>query len=164
VSASEVRASLQAVSSALDHFARSLEAAGFDDGADTYSRMADVVLGQRAWAESEGVGNLKDEFRQIGALATRVRSSLEPYVDSMSRLASLSSVESWEGVEPDSTEERVLATLSRIGRPLSATAIGSAVDEPTSRVRAVLEELERSGLIKRASRGGRALFTIGGSV
>lgn len=163
MSASEVRASLQAVSSALDHFARSLDAAGFDEGADSYARMADVVLGQRAWAESEGVGKLNEEFRQIGALAMRVRSSLEPYVDSMSRLATLSSVESWAGVEPGSAEGRVLSTLSRSGRPLSATAIGSTVDEPTSRVRAVLEELERRGLVKRASRGGRALFTIGGS-
>lgn len=161
MSADNVGDSLQAVSSALDHFARSLDSAGFPDGADTYAQMADVVLGQRAWAESEGFVQLDDEFRQIGVLATRVRSSLEPYVDSMSRLATLSSVETWAGVQPDSTEGRVLATLARNVRPLSATAIGSAVGEPTSRVRAVVQELEQRGLVKRASRGGRALFTVG---
>lgn len=161
MSAENVRASLQAVSTALDHFARSLDAAGFEEGAGTYAQMADVVLGQRAWAESEGFVQLDDEFKQVGVLAMRVRSSLEPYVDSMSRLATLSSVETWAGVDPDSAEGRVLAALSRNRRPLSATAIGSAVGEPTSRVRSVVQELERRGLVKRASRGGRALFTVG---
>jgi IclR helix-turn-helix domain len=162
MSVDNVRDTLGSVGEALEHFRQSLEAGGFEDGADTYARMSDIVVGQRLWARSEEVVELEEEFERVATIATRIHALLLPYVDTMARLGSLASLDSVEGIDPGSAEGRVLAALARGGRALSVTAIKTAVGEPMSRVRAAMEELEERGLVTRMVRGGRPFYTARG--
>jgi hypothetical protein len=69
--------------------AASLEQAGFAAGADAYRRMADVILGQRLWAEEHDITDFDARYAEVGRLATRIFEYLSPYTQVAARLGVL---------------------------------------------------------------------------
>ncbi len=164
MSRENLRQTLDAVETALEQLAASLEQAGFSAGADTYSEMAGVVIGQRLWAKTEGVDEFDDRFSYVGRLAERVHGQLHPYVSVMERLASLGALTegSVPDVRPDSLAGRIQDVLLRADGPLSATAIRSQAGSSTVDVRRELDALSEQGIVRRMSAGSRPKYALVG--
>lgn len=83
-------ATVSTAEAVLRHFERSLIDAGFAEGAESYTRLADTLIGQRLWAESSGTAS-NAPFGAVAARARAIHALLLPYVDAFGRLAVLSS-------------------------------------------------------------------------
>lgn len=157
MSVANVRKSLEAVEQALDHLLRSLERAGFEAGAHTYRRMTDVVISQFFWIQDQGLEDTA-HFRGVADLAGQIYGQLEPYATSMKRLASLGELSSVGEIDPDTLTGRVVRTIAEAERPLSLTAIQSAVESSSRTVRNELSALVSSGAVREVRSGSRVLF------
>ena len=150
MSRANLDSSLGAVEQALEHFTRSIDRAGFADGAGAYRQMVDVTLGQWLWADEEGAHEFDRRFLRISMLAGSVADGLRPYVMSMDRLRALRGLvmERWR-VEPGSTAERVVDSLLDCESGLTAAELSTATGAPTSAVRTALRELVDVGAVAR---------------
>lgn len=153
-----VRKSLEAVEQALDHLLRSLERAGFEAGAHTYRRMTDVVISQFFWIQDQGLEDDTARFRGVADLAGQIYGQLEPYATCMKRLASLGELSSVGEIDPHTLTGRVVRTIAEAERPLSLTAIQSAVESSSRAVRNELSALVSSGAVREVRSGSRVLF------
>ena len=179
-----LESSLGAVESALSVLAGSLEQAGFAAGADAYRQMADVIIGQRLWAEENDITDYDARYVEVGRLATRIFQCLSPYADVAVRLSALTGlagaaddrgdradelaeVDEQAGLdiesEADSSpgedlSQAILAVLRSTDEALAATRIGAEVQASTSTVRQELAALTERGLVEVAKAGGRSLF------
>lgn len=149
---------------ALSYFAGSLDEAGFSVSATTYQEMAGVVVGQRLWAEEEGVDEFDARFRNVGELAQQVHQLLYPYVEAMERLSALLELapEPPPELDPESLAGRIVTVLADSDRPISVTALRALVSEGTKAVRRALRELEEQGIAQRYDAGGRSLYGLAG--
>ena len=115
--------SLAAVEKALEHFNTSLIRSGFADGAASYQKMAEIIVGQWMWASSQGIDQHNDRFRRVAALATEIHEQLLPYVEGMRKLALLRELVPEPKPEPpfppDSRPARILQMLAAAPRPAS---------------------------------------------
>jgi len=163
MSESNLRQSLEAAEQALAHFNRSLAESGFEAGAASYQKMADILIGQWLWAEEQQLDDYNERFRQLAALAGRVHEQLLPYVEAMRRLTTLAELVPPPSppVAPDSRERRILATLRKAPRPLSATALRKEIGGSTQRLRKTMQRLIDDGLVETRRAGSRVLYAPG---
>ena len=155
---------LDAVEQALEHFAGSLEKAGFAAGAVPYTRMTDVILGQALQLQGNNEQVLNERFRQIVTLASRVHEQIHPYATAMERLLVLQEIvpPPVADVPPDSLAGQIVAVLAQTDRPLSVTAIRSAVGKGTRTLRAELKDLIDSGIVKQTGSTSRPIYGLAG--
>jgi hypothetical protein len=152
------------VREALEHFALSLERAGFREGAEAYTRMANVIMGQRVWAASHGLTRLDDRFREVGTLAGRIYQQLQPYVESMSKLMALQGLVEQEASRGSlELERRILAELEGRRQATSAKAIARALAVDPDSVRGTLDRLVESGLLKARTTGDQSKYRLASS-
>jgi hypothetical protein len=88
VSPAQVQQSVGAATQALSQLEASLRGGGFAEGAAAYQRMAEVLVAQRLFCDSEDA-TLAADFDRLGATARRVFELLDPYAGAMRRLATL---------------------------------------------------------------------------
>jgi hypothetical protein len=163
VSRDNVRTSLDAVETALEHFATSLDRAGFADGAASYRQMADVIVGQWLWAEERGARDLQPRFLRIADLAGSVADQLRPYVGAMDQLRGIRglAVDAW-GIEPGSVAERIVNALVGTDSGMTMRDLRLATGVPTGTLRRELDGLADRGLVAKAE-GTRGRFSLAGS-
>jgi hypothetical protein len=174
----------------LDHFERSLIESGFAEGADSYRRLADTLLGQRLWVESSGQP-ADARFHAVGRHAQAIHAMLAPYTQAFLRLSALaapdlghaphstsapaaehgsvatgsetnSETRSATGTPDtvDDSDEVVLKVLRDAGRPMSATALRAASSLSRKDLLATLDRLAASDLVSRRHTGGRELIEV----
>ena len=144
-----IEASLDAVSRALDHFAESLERGGFAAGAETYGKMAEVIVGQWLWAETSNATWLAPRFARVAQLAGRVDDQLRPYVEAMGRIRALEGMIAESASHPASEIGRaIIGTLSQAARPLTVAELRAAIGASTSAVRRELRDLVAGDVIE----------------
>lgn len=85
-----ILATVSTAEAVLTHFERSLIDAGFAEGAESYTRLADTLIGQRLWAESSGTAS-RAPFSAVAARARAIHALLLPYVEAFGRLSVLAS-------------------------------------------------------------------------
>jgi len=158
-----VRTSLDAVETALEHFATSLDRAGFADGAASYRQMADVVVGQWLWAEERGARDLQPRFLRIAELAGTVAEQLRPYVGAMDQLRGIRGLASdaW-GIEPGSVAERVVNALVGSESGMTMRELRLVTGASTTTLRRELDVLAGKGLVGRGD-GPRGRYVLTGS-
>lgn len=81
-------ATVSTAEAVLTHFERSLLDAGFAEGAESYLRLSETLIGQRLWAESSGTAS-GAPFRAVAARARAIHALLLPYVEAFGRLSAL---------------------------------------------------------------------------
>ncbi len=163
MSRNNVNQSLDSVELALRHFATSLEKAGFQKGAAAYQKMAAVVVGQRLWANSEGIDEFDDRFRRVAALAEDIRSNLAPYVEVMEKLRVIAElVDTPVLIASEPVSARILAVLKDANRPMSQTAIRSAVGDNVSMIRRELSKLVKRGVVEKTGSSSRPAYALAG--
>jgi hypothetical protein len=162
VTRENVEASLDAVERALAHLAESLDRAGFVAGASAYQQMSDVVLGQRVWAESEGLHDLRPRFYAVASLAGRIHDALDPYVVVMRRLRLLEMLEADVVSEdaPPSLADAIVRALRASADGLTATALGRAVGVPSSAVKDEIVALVAEGVVERRGTSSRPRYVV----
>lgn len=153
-------ATVATAESVLAHFERSLVDAGFAEGAQSYTRLAETLIGQRLWTETSGMA-AGARFEAVAAHARSIHAMLVPYVEAFHRLAALSAPLSGDAdgdaspEEGDLLGERILETLDAAGRPLSATALRAALGVPKAELATALDRLAEGGEIERRRLSGR---------
>jgi hypothetical protein len=163
--AGNIMATVSTADAVLAHFEHALVQAGFADGAESYTRLADTLLGQRVWVEASGMA-ADARFRAVGARARSIHALLLPYVEAFHRLTALAApslLGETDELEPDAAtvdpaEARVLETLDAATRPLSTTALRAAVGLPKADLAAALDRLAERGCIERRQASGRELI------
>ena len=154
--------SLAAVEEALSHFERSLTASGFEAGAASYRKMAEVVVGQWLWVDAQELTEYNERFRHIATLAARVHEQLLPYVTAMRQLAALQELVPPPPpelpVDPDSPAGRVFLALRDAPRPLSITALRRQLGGTTRALRETVSALVEAGLVTERRAGSRILY------
>jgi hypothetical protein len=162
MSRDNVQSSLDAVEQALEHFATSLDRAGFAEGAASYRQMADVIVGQWIWVEERGARDLQPRFLRIAELAGSVADQLRPYVGAMDRLRGIRGLaaDAW-GIAPGSVAEQIVNVLMTSERGLTANELRRATGAPAAALRRELDGLVDQGLVTRAS-GSRGRFRVVG--
>lgn len=153
--------SLGAAGEALEYLVASLERAGFGDNAPAYEKMAEVLVGQRMWAEEQGIHRFDTEFHKVGGLGRRLRELIDPY-GRMARtlIALLDMVETPPPLPPDTPEAIVLVAMG--DETLSMTAISSRCEFTTSQVRRMLAALVESGTVVERRSGSRTRYQLAG--
>ena len=142
--------SVEAAIGALEQLASSLRRGGFAEGAPAYQRMAEVLVAQRLYHESEDETDpLTPRFDHLGALARDVFELLEPYASAMRRLASIAPE------RPDeSAAMEIRAQLERRGRRgATASLLARAARTPRDTTEQVLAALVADGSVVRRDRG-----------
>lgn len=152
--------SLDAVEQALSHLLSSLKAGGFAEGAQTYHRMADVIVAQFMWMSHHRGVTAVEAYRQVIGLAIEVHALLEPYVATMSRLGALAELLEPDRPDSESLSGRILAALAAEGRPQSITGIRKRVDASSSDVRRELGSLIESDHVENVKSGSRTLYRV----
>jgi hypothetical protein len=162
VTRDNVEQSLSAVEQALQHFASSLERAGFAAGAATYRQMADIIVGQWMWAEENGAWDLRPRFLRIADLAATITDQLRPYVEAMDQLRGLRGLaaELW-GIEAGSIAQRIMDALLAADRSMTSTELKQATGASTVVLRRELNSLVEKGLVARVG-GTRGRFVLVG--
>jgi hypothetical protein len=161
VSIESVDKTLVAVEQALSHFVGSLDRAGFGSAANEYTKMSEIVAGQCLWAVQHDVTDLGPRFRTVANLASRISSTLEPYVAAMRRLEALDELAPSESAVEEALGEDAAAVLEAVTtaeRPVSLTRIRTSVAMPSSQLREVLDDLRENGWITDAGTRGRPLY------
>ena len=156
--------SLAAVEKALEHFNTSLIRSGFADGAASYQKMAEIIVGQWMWASSQGIDQHNDRFRRVAALAAEIHEQLLPYVEGMRKLALLQELVPEPKPEPpfppDSRPARILEMLAAAPRPMSMTALRKEVGGSSSVLKKELAELVSDGWVRERRAGSRVLYAL----
>ncbi|KQR16015.1 hypothetical protein [Cellulomonas sp. Leaf334] len=140
-------ATVSTAEAVLVHFERSLVEAGFAEGAESYTRLADTLIGQRLWAEASGTAD-NAPFAAVGARARAIHALMLPYVEAFGRLAVLAApsligdTESSGDLSPSADSERSTRRRAGVAAP-SAPAPSSAPAEG-SVAAAVLRALDAS--------------------
>ncbi len=163
------------VEKVLAQFEKSLVDAGFADGAQTYVRLADTVIGQRLWAESSGMA-AEARFEAVAGHARAIHAMLTPYVDAFRRLGAIGAASLLDDggagdggagggaagagatdSPVDPVGAAVLAELDRAGRPLSATALRAALGIDKRALATALDQLAATGHVQRTESSGRVI-------
>ena len=116
----------------LDHFERSLVESGFAEGADSYRRLADTLLGQRLWVESSGQP-ADARFQAVGRHAQAIHALLAPYTQAFLRLSALAATDLGDVPEstPSASERHSVAVGAEAGAATGAKA-RTASGSPTA--------------------------------
>ncbi len=162
---SNIVATVATAEAVLAHFEQSLVASGFAEGATSYARLADTLIGQRLWAETSGMAH-DARFAAVAAHARAIHSLLLPYVQAFQRLGALGVANLLEEDPPasvdapdvDPLDTTVLDAIERAGRPMSVTALRAAVGAPKHALVATLDRLASTGQIERRQVSGRELI------
>ena len=165
-------ATVSTAETVLAHFEQSLLAAGFADGAQSYVRLADTLIGQRLWAETSGMAS-DARFAAVATHARAIHALLLPYVQAFERLTALAaptllsgagasspaipaSLEAMGAVlDHDALAQRVLKALDDAKRPVSTTALRAALGVSKRELLAALDRLFEAGEIERHATSGR---------
>jgi hypothetical protein len=164
-------ATVSTAEAVLAHFEQSLVAAGFGEGAQSYVRLADTLIGQRLWAETSGMAS-DARFTAVANHARAIHALLLPYTEAFERLAvlaaptllgddvSLSVPDEPVGAafEHDPLTLRALEALDAATRPLSTTALRAELGVSKTELRAALDRLFEAALIERHGTSGRELI------
>lgn len=153
--ARNVRDTVATATQVLAALERSLEAAGFRDAAESYPRMADVLVGQRFWAGERADPAMRAGFVELAGVARRVHALLAPVGLAVQALAVLDAGDLIVGADPAAgPDERVLAHVRGVARPVSATRIAAdlGLERPTAR--AALTALVARGALREVRSGG----------
>ncbi|MGE0228741.1 MAG: hypothetical protein AB7I38_01095 [Dehalococcoidia bacterium] len=167
-----IRATVSTAEAVLAHFEQSLRDAGFADNAQSYTQLAETLIGQRLWAESSGTA-ADARFEAVAVHARAIHALLLPYVEAFYRMAALgapsllnesaSAAEAVTQHETSATPEalddplapRILEALARAERPLSVTALRAELGVPKADLIGGLDRLSASGQIDRKRVAGR---------
>ena len=167
-------ATVSTAEAVLAHFEQSLVAAGFAEGAQSYVRLADTLIGQRLWAETSGMAS-DARFTAVAIHARAIHAMLLPYTEAFERLAalaaptllgdagtsaSLSAPDEPVGAafDHDPLTRRALEALDAATRPLSTTALRAALGVSKTELLAALDQLFEAALIERHRTAGRELI------
>jgi hypothetical protein len=167
-------ATVSTAEAVLAHFEQSLLAAGFAEGAQSYVRLTDTLIGQRLWAETSGMAG-DARFTAVALHARAIHALLLPYTEAFERLAALaaprllgdadtseSPLAPPEAVGADFDHDpltlRVLEALDAATRPRSTTALRAALGVTKSELLAALDRLFEAALIERHRTSGRELI------
>ena len=181
--AANVRTTLATATQVLEHFHQSLLKSGFVEGADSYSKLAATLVGQKMWSVTSGV-DTEAEFATIAALARNIHEVLAPYHRAMLHLSTLGGDRSRRSAAPepaataatspassadapdtlsaplDTLRTEVLRLLAGSRHPMSVTAIRAECRCDRRVLAAALAALEQAGRVKRQDRGGRTLYGL----
>jgi DNA-binding transcriptional ArsR family regulator len=149
-----VSASVEAASQALSQLHQSLGRGGFAEGAAAYERMAELLLTQYMWAESQDAP-LQEEFEALGDIARRIFSLLEPYTTAMKRLAVLA--------PPDHeiVRRRVREALAKRGtRGISASTLARELRIERPVLDELLGKLLGEGIVTVRGSGAAAIYSL----
>ena len=149
--------SLDAVETALTHMADQLARGGFEAGAATYTEMANVILGQRLWAQSNNIADFDGRFDKVARLASDIYEQLHPYCSAMQKLRALPGL-AVEEQFLDQTDCKIVAVLEDAGKPLTATAVAGATGCPSAETRRRLAALSERDVIERLGSPSRPRF------
>lgn len=153
--------SLNAVEQALSHLLVSLKTGGFGEGAQTYERMADVIIAQFMWMSDNRNAAEVETYRRVIELATDIHALIEPYVATMSRLGALSDLlDPVSSPDPESLTGRILTVLAAEHHPQSITGIRKRVEASPSTVRRELHSLIEANRVEGVRTGSRTLYRI----
>lgn len=153
--------SLDAAQTALTHMADQLARGGFKDGAASYTEMANIILGQRMWAQSEEIPDFDGQFEDIAELASRIHEHLAPYCAAMEKLRALAGLASQDD-DLDPLDRQMIQTLEAARKPMTATAVASATRSPSADVRRRLINLSEREVIQKIGSPSRPRFAIAG--
>ncbi|MEZ4553149.1 MAG: MarR family transcriptional regulator [Dehalococcoidia bacterium] len=169
-----IRATVATAEAVLAHFEQSLRDAGFADNAQSYTQLAETLIGQRLWAESSGIA-ADARFEAVAVHARAIHALLLPYVEAFYRMAALGAPSLLEQSAPETASEReanaapstlddplaarILEALARAERPLSVTALRAELQVPKSELVGGLDRLSASGHIERRRVAGREHVT-----
>lgn len=149
--------SVEAAVAALEQLATSLRHGGFAEGAVAYQRMAEVLVAQRMFHETEdGADPLLARFDHLGGLARQVFELLEPYTSAMRRLAAIAPA------RPDASKVAAIHThLERRGRRgATASLLARAARLPTDTAEQVLTALVAEGTVVRRDVGDVSSYRL----
>jgi hypothetical protein len=163
VTRANVEASLDAVEQALEHFVSSLDRAGYANGAAAYRQMAEIIVGQWAWAQQNDAGDLVGRFLRVADLAANVGDQLRPYVGAMDQLRALRGLAAaaW-GIEAGSGAEKIVAALGTAREGMTSSELRRATGLSTVALRSALNDLIDKGAVAR-SNGARGRFALAGA-
>lgn len=151
--------SLGAAREALGYLVASLERAGFGDNSPAYEKMAEVLVGQRLWAEENDVDRFDADFRAVGELSLRLDRLIAPYARMARTLSALEQMAAQPPRVASNTPEGEV--VQAIGdRPASLTAISAKCALSTREVRRVLRELVATGAVVEARSGSRTRYAV----
>jgi hypothetical protein len=157
VTNTHVAESVAAAVAALEQLAGSLRQGGFAESAPAYQRMAEVLVAQRLWHESQDETELlAARFDHLGDLARDVFELLEPYVTAMRRLAAIAPERPSEAAAA-----AIRAQIERRGRRgASASVLARAAHVPRDTTERVLAVLVADGSVLRRDVGGVASYRL----
>ncbi|MFE6922902.1 hypothetical protein ACFVAV_17870 [Nocardia sp. NPDC057663] len=159
MSRDNLRSTLGAVEAALEHLATALNKGGFEAGSRSYTRMSEIVVGQRMWAIEYGIDEFDDRFQRVADLAMEVHRQLVPYVEAMDRLRMLPALVPLDrGVQPGSAEAKILDAINAASRPQSATRLRSVVGVSSTQMRKLLTAMVDRGLLVVFTAGSRTCY------
>lgn len=153
--------SLDAAATALTHMTDQLARGGFEAGAASYTEMANIILGQRMWAQSQEITEFDTRFDEIASLASRIHEQLAPYCAAMEKLRALAGLMSEED-DLDPLDRRVIEALEAANKPMTATAVASATRSPSADVRRRLIDLSDREVIRKIGSPSRPRFAVAG--
>lgn len=161
-----VKATLATAVQVLEHFQQSLRKSGFVEGAESYGRMADTLIGQKMWSASRAL-DTDAEFATIASLARSIHEMLAPYSHSMLRISGLgpaAAVPAPTAAPVDAADAlrlRILNVLGATRRPVSLTALRTQCGCDRRALGAELAALEQAARVKRQEKSGRTLYSLG---
>jgi hypothetical protein len=163
--AAHVRDTLGTAIEVLDHLERSLQRAGFGAGAPAYAAMSQVLIGQRVWADAQGVGSeLQPRFAAVAAHARTIHALLQPYADAMLRLVAVAGeASSPSAAGDDDLAARVLRTLAANGGPASLSALKAQLGCAGDELKPVLQALAAQGALTCRRSSGRDVYALSSS-
>ena len=163
--AAHVRHTLGTAIEVLDHLERSLQRAGFGAGAPAYAAMSQVLIGQRVWADAQGVGSeLQPRFAAVAAHARTIHALLQPYADAMLHLVAVAGDAAPPSAgDDDDLAARVLRVLAAHGGPASLSALKSQLGCTGDELKPVLETLASRGAVTRRRSSGRDVYALSSS-
>lgn len=151
--------SLSAAREALGYLVASLERAGFGDNSPAYEKLAEVLVGQRLWAEQNDVDRFDADFRVIGELSVRLDQLIAPYARMARSLSALEQMAAQPPrFAPDTAEGEVVRAIG--DRVASLTAISTACTLSTREVRRVLLGLVDVGAVLETRSGSRTRYAV----
>lgn len=147
--------SVHAASQALAQLESSLVVAGFTEGQEAYTRMSELLVGQRLWVEESGLDDFDADFDHLSRLAARIYSILEPYLETMRRISALGEM------ERPTVRSQVLERLAeRRGRAVSVAILADELAMERDDVEKALQTLVAENGVEIRRSSGRTLFCL----